>query len=429
MTLARTTASKGAQPRSTHGKTFCEFFAGIGLVREGLAPSGWSCTYANDIDPKKRAMYERRFGTDGHFHLEDVWKTGEILARIVDRPFLATASFPCIDLSLAGHWRGFDGEHSSTFFGFARLLEELGERRPRVVMLENVTGFITSKGGKDFESAVHALAGLGYWIDAFVLDAKFFVPQSRPRVFVIGLHESMGPPMAARKSALDWLADAWTENIDIAHRSVRPPKLVQLMRSIELPTGWTAFNLAIPKAHRPEIADYIDLDDDQDWWDQAAVDKHHNMMNNRHRKAVDLLVAEAKTFVGTIYRRKRTGKTRAEVRFDGMAGCLRTPKGGSGRQIVIAVDRGRLRMRWMSAREYARLQGAEDFPLVDNTIQNLYGFGDAVCVPVIRWIDEQILTPVFEWATASPRNGCGRQSDAGATPQDNAGGQRQKHLA
>ena len=47
---------------TTEGNTFCEFFAGIGLVREGLEPSGWSCVYANDIDPRKQAAYEARFG-------------------------------------------------------------------------------------------------------------------------------------------------------------------------------------------------------------------------------------------------------------------------------------------------------------------------------------------------------------------------------
>ena len=391
------------------GKTFCEFFAGIGLVRDGLAASGWECSYANDIDAKKHELYEGRFGSDGHFHLGDIWNTDEVLVRIPARPFLATASFPCIDLSLAGHWRGFGGEHSSTFFGFSKLLDALGERRPNVVMLENVTGFITSQGGKDFESAVQALADLGYWIDAFVLDAKNFVPQSRPRIFVIGLHESMAPPMALRKSRLDWVADGWTETVQRAHKSIRPQKLVNLMRSIELPTGWVAFDVPFSKGHRPDIAAFIDMDDEQAWWDEAAVSKHHDMMNIRHRKSVDDMLSSGKSFVGTIYRRKRAGKTQAEVRFDGIAGCLRTPKGGSAKQIVIVVDRGRLRMRWMSAREYARLQGAETFPLVANNIQNLYGFGDAVCVPVIRWIDENILTPVFEWES-SQRKEHGRQS-------------------
>ena len=78
-----------------------------------------------------------------------------------------------------------------------------------------------------------------------------------------------------------------------------------------------------------------------------------------------------------------------------MAGCLRTPKGGSARQIVIAVADGTLRMRWMSAREYARLQGADDFPITVGPLQAMYGFGDAVCVPAIEWIDRNILSPLF----------------------------------
>lgn len=289
-------------------------------------------------------------------------------------------------------------------------------------------GPITSQGGKDFESAVRALADLGYWIDAFVLDAKYFVPQSRPRVFVIGLHESLAFPKAFRKSRLDWVADEWTETVERAHKAIRPRKLLALIRSIELPTGWVAFDVPPPKGHRQEIAELIDLDDEQAWWDQEAVAKHHDMMNDRHRQLVDNIVSAGKTFVGTIYRRKRVGKTQAEVRFDGMAGCLRTPKGGSAKQIVIAIDRGRLRMRWMSAREYARLQGAESFPLVANNIQNLYGFGDAVCVPVIRWIDEYVLSPVFEWES-SQREERGRQFNARTAPQNDAGGQRQEHIA
>jgi hypothetical protein len=110
------------------------------------------------------------------------------------------------------------------------------------------------------------------------------------------------------------------------------------------------------------------------------------------RRSVDLLGTAL--FVGTIFSRKRDGRMRAEVRFDGVAGCLRTPKGGSAKQIVITTRGGVLRMRWMSPREYARLQGADDFPLVGTTNQQLFGFGDAVCVPVIKWIDDRVLTPI-----------------------------------
>jgi DNA (cytosine-5)-methyltransferase 1 len=91
------------------------------------------------------------------------------------------------------------------------------------------------------------------------------------------------------------------------------------------------------------------------------------------------------------------------VRFDGLAGCLRTPRGGSAKQVVIVIERGEVRMRWMTPREYARLQGASDYVLPENIIQGLFGFGDAVCVPVIEWIDRNMLTPVFE-ASAEERS-------------------------
>ncbi len=379
-------------------KTFGEFFAGIGLVREGLSASAWECIYANDIDAKKREMYALRFGALQHFHLGDVWDKNQVIARIPIRPFLATASFPCIDLSLAGHWRGFKGEHSSAFFGFAQALAALGDWRPPLVMLENVAGFITSHDGRDFEAVIRSLAELGYFTDAFMLDAKFFVPQSRPRVFVIGLDETLRTGPFIRRSRRDSIADDWTQRVANAPKTLRPPRLIRLMRSIQIPTGWIAFDLKEPASQSRVVGDFIDLDDAQEWWAADAVQKHYDMMSDRHRRVVDQHLASGKDFVGTIFRRKRQGKTRSEVRFDGLAGCLRTPRGGSARQIVIAVQRGRLRMRWMSAREYARLQGADDFPLTGNTIQNLYGFGDAVCVPVIRWIDQQVLTPVFEAA-------------------------------
>jgi DNA (cytosine-5)-methyltransferase 1 len=88
----------------------------------------------------------------------------------------------------------------------------------------------------------------------------------------------------------------------------------------------------------------------------------------------------------------REGAMRSEIRFDGLAGCLRTPKGGSGKQIVIAVQGGKVKMRWMSAIEYAKLQGAPSFNVNFPRNQALTGFADAVCVPVIEWIDKHVLS-------------------------------------
>jgi len=385
-------------------KTFCEFFAGIGLVREGLLASGWSCIYANDISAKKQAMYESHFEGATHFHLGDVWKMEEVVERIIGRPFLATASFPCIDLSLAGHYRGFGGEHSSSFFGFVNVLQALGDRRPPLVMLENVTGFLTSRDGGDFAQAAKTLAGLGYWIDALVLDAKNFVPQSRPRVFLIGVADGLHPPGAVRQTPGQWIPDLWKSKV-AASNSVRSSKLIRLMEKVELATGWIALDVASPPVLKTQLADLADLDDQQEWWNTEEVQRHYAMMSERHKKHVDDLLAEGGRHVGAIFRRGRNHQQRAEVRFDGLAGCPRTPRGGSAKQIIIFVDKGRLRMRWMSAREYARLQGAENFPLDGDKMQLLFGFGDAVCVPVIRWIDAQVLTPIFNKAAAIVQGG------------------------
>lgn len=376
-------------------KPFAEFFAGIGLVHEALKGSGWNCVYANDIDPKKEAMYKGHFGESPYFHREDVWETERIVEEIGQRPFLATASFPCTDLSLAGHWQGFDGDQSSTYFGFIRVLQALGQHKPKLVVLENVVGFLTSKDGADFVRAVSTLAEEGYWIDCLVLDAKSFVPQSRPRVFVVGFHDSLRSRRIIREERDVVFGDAWRCAIDEAG-SLRPDSLVRLMGRTMLPTGWATLALRPPKQVKYALASVIDADDAQDWWDQAATDKHYQMLSDLHRRDVDRRATEGGVHVGTVYRRCRHDQMRAEVRFDNLAGCLRTPRGGSARQIVLVITDGRVRFRWMSPREYARLQGAPDFTLAKNTIQSLFGFGDGVCVPVVRWLDQNVLTPIYE---------------------------------
>ncbi|MBL9164794.1 MAG: DNA cytosine methyltransferase [Planctomycetaceae bacterium] len=380
-------------------KTFCEFFAGIGLVDEALRRSGWHCRYANDIDAKKRQMYEGHYGPSPHYHEGDVWQVDQVLARIPGRPFLATASFPCTDMSLAGKRRGLAGEQSGSLFGFLQVIEQLGDRRPRTLLLENVPGFLTSHDGEDFATAIHALAELGYWVDSFVIDAQWFVPQSRPRMFLVGYQsELLTPPLVVRAADVELGAvdDPWQKAIDRADR-LRPARLRGAMETIEPATGWATIDCGNPRRSPQSISDVIDFGDDQPWWNQTEVDRHYAMMFDRHSRQVELLRAHrGPPLALTAFRRVREGKQRMEVRFDGVAGCLRTPRGGSAKQIVLAIVDGELRMRWMTPREYARLQGAGDYALPTNTIQALFGFGDAVCVPVIEWIDRHMLTPVFE---------------------------------
>ncbi len=382
-------------------KTFLEFFAGIGLVHHGLRLSEWSCLYANDISEKKQAMYLDEFSDATYFHLEDIWQTNRILERIKQRALLATASFPCTDLSLAGHMRGLKGEHSSTLFGFLEVLRRLNleNKMPPIVILENVPGLLTGNKGKDFEETCLAVSRLGYFLDSFIVDAKYFTPQSRPRLFILGILKEGIPPSAI----LEGRQQLWGERIN-ARKKTCTPRLFEAFHTIKLPTGWIALNLPEPLSEQRNLESVIDLGANQDWWSEAEVKKHFDRMSELHHQRVEKMLATKQLWVGTIFRRIREGQTRSEIRFDGLAGCLRTAKGGSGKQIVVIIDGGNIKMRWMSPVEYARLQGVPDFSIRRSRNEAMTGFADAVCVPVIDWISQHALSPIASHLGYSGQN-------------------------
>jgi DNA (cytosine-5)-methyltransferase 1 len=132
------------------------------------------------------------------------------------------------------------------------------------------------------------------------------------------------------------------------------------------------------------------------WWDRKRTDYLLNQTFDRHlRKINELKDLDSYTYL-TAFRRVRNGKSMAEIRFDGIAGCLRTPKGGSARQILLRVGKGEINVRLLTPKECARLMGIGEFNLSGTINEALFGFGDAVCVPVITWIAEHYLNPEFE---------------------------------
>lgn len=377
-------------------KTFLEFFAGIGLVHLALRRSEWRCVYANDISEKKEQMYRDEFPEATYFHRGDIWKTEDVLRHITARAALATASFPCVDLSLAGHMRGLEGKHSGTLFGFVKVMRGLRERglMPPVVMLENVVGLVSGRNGDEFRKTCRAVADLGYYLDAVAVDAKHFVPQSRPRLFIVGTLPENTPDDVL-------VGDEWPAEVAGRDGAVAR-KLYEVMRTTELPTGWVAHRLPQLPLVKNNIASFIDDDDDQKWWSREEVEKHLNRTSEAHYAEMERLRRSGETWVGTGFRRIREGTTRVEVRFDGIAGCLRTANGGSARQIVVLIRDRRLKMRWMTPREYARLQGASEFNIQRGVNQSLTGFGDGVCVPAVEWVDANILSRIYDPADAPP---------------------------
>ncbi len=365
--------------------TVAEYFAGIGLMRLGLERVNWRVVFANDFSPKKFAMYKDAFADKGlHYQVGDIF---DLDVQQVPSTFLATSSFPCIDLSLAGKQNGISGKHSSAFWGFIKILKSQlqNNQAPSLVLLENVLGWLSSNKGEDFRLTIHALNELGYACDVFTLDARHFTPQSRPRVFVIGTrHHTPSEnhaPFLTRSSALapKRLKDVVAAHFDLVWRwnEIPPPPPLNI-NGLE------------------KIIESV-AEDDERWWPDEAVTRHCEMMAAAHRRRVIQLVDSDTISYRTIYRRTRNGKQRAEVREGDTAGCLRTAGGGSSRQIVIAVGQNKIRMRFMTSREYARLQGVPDsYPINVDENQALTGFGDAVCVPLITWIADNILAPLAD---------------------------------
>ena len=164
--------------------TVAEYFAGIGLVRMGLEQQGWRVIFANDSSLKKYEMYSGFFPDAAlHYAVDDIFNLDP---ASVPATLLATCSFPCVDLSLAGNMNGIGGKHSSVFWGFIQILQEQANSAPPLVLVENVHGWLHSNGGKDFRLTVKALNDLGYTCDVIALDSLRFTPQSRPRIFLIG---------------------------------------------------------------------------------------------------------------------------------------------------------------------------------------------------------------------------------------------------
>ncbi|MGD0461368.1 MAG: DNA (cytosine-5-)-methyltransferase [Tepidisphaeraceae bacterium] len=378
--IARSSRRKALQRRPFRA---AEFFAGIGLVRLALEQHGWQVAFANDIDPDKLEMYKANFGVD-HFKLGDIHNLSPNDIPPCD---LFTASFPCNDLSIAGAWEGLSGKESSAFWGLIQILKDMGEHRPPLVMLENVVGFLQSHGGKDFERALLALNDLGYSVDAFILNAIHWTPQSRARLFVIA---KSGKVDSCARMAMD--SDA------------RPDSLVTFINTHQH-IFWDIREL--PKFPKPTRAlkDIVEdlRDDDQHWWSQERAEYFFSQFSERHLMAARLMMGQKTWRYATAFRRVRYGRSMAELRTDGIAGCLRTPRGGSGRQILFKAGKGKYQVRLLTARECARLQGVPDSYKIDVPLnQALFGFGDAVCVPVVAWIAKHYLTPLAIETVAAP---------------------------
>lgn len=377
--------------------SFYEFFAGGGMARAGFG-AGWDCLLSNDFDPKKAASYAANWG-------DDELRVGDVAAlTTTDLPGqadLVWASFPCQDLSLAGAGAGLKGDRSGTFWPFWKLVKALGtaNRAPRLVVLENVCGALSSHDGKDFAAISAALAGAGYRFGAVVINAMHFLPQSRPRLFIVGVHNSIPVPrtLIVGGPKGEWHPPALVE----AHS-----KFSQRSRS-----AWEWWKLPSAPIRTSIFADLVEDEPQGVKWHTAAETKTLlAMMSPRNQEKVEFAKKADRRIVGTIYKRTRADgpnkekMQRAEIRFDDVAGCLRTPSGGSSRQTIMVIEGKRIRSRLLSPREAARLMGLPDSYLLPKNYNEAYHLaGDGVAVPVVRFLAENLLEPLLAAAIATEK--------------------------
>jgi DNA (cytosine-5)-methyltransferase 1 len=372
-------------------RSYYEFFAGGGMARAGLG-QGWTCLFANDIDAKKGASYAANWGNE-HLKIEDV---GALSSKdLPGAANLAWASFPCQDLSLAGSRAGLNGERSGTFWPFWCLVQKLGKegRAPSVVVLENVCGALASHEGKDFAAIGTAIVGGKYKFGAIVIDAVRFVPQSRPRLFIVCIRDGLKIPSGLVASEPD---PSW-----------HPPHLTGAYNKLSprSKAAWIWWRLAAPPAHNATFSELIEDEPQGVAWHTSAETRYLlSLMSPINRKKVEQAKKTGRRIVGGIYKRTRhdeKGKRvqRAEVRFDDISGCLRTPVGGSSRQSIVIVEGKSVRSRLLSPREAARLMGLPDsYKLPQNYNEAYHLAGDGVVVPVVRFLTANILEPLLEAA-------------------------------
>lgn len=355
------------EPVSEHLPTFVDFFAGSGLVTLG-AKHACRPVWSNDICAKKAAIYTANHGSD-HFHLGAI---EQIHGSAIPKADIVWASFPCQDLSLAGKMGGLAASRSGLFWQWLRVLDDMAVK-PRVIALENVVGLLSANGGEDFRILYQALRDRSYKVGPMLLDARHWVPQSRPRIFIVAAQDHIDTT-SLEDNGPNWL---------------HPDPILKAIAPLEEVVYWS---MPRPKKRPKTLTELIEWD--APVFNQERAGALFALVAPKHQELLDRLPSSHRAvFPG--YRRTRSGKQVLELRFDDLSGCLRTAEGGSSCQFLLLHDAGVWKARLITPREAARLMGAPEFFRLSSSYHESYNaMGDAVVVPVVKHLIDYLLSPL-----------------------------------
>jgi len=345
--------------------TFLEFFAGSGLVSHALSPY-FKAVWANDICPKKAAV----FGANHEKAPFDLGSITEVNGKKLPLALLSWGSFPCQDLSLAGNGKGIRAKRSGLVWEWLRVMDEMSARPP-ILVAENVVGLVSANKGTHYRELHKALIERGYKVGAMLLDAVYWLPQSRPRIFVVAVDARLTIPPKLVSTIPTW-----------AH----PPAICNVAKNLD---SWIWWHMPTPEKHRITLSKVVDFS--LPCHDDATSKKNLALIPPEHMRRLE--TSELCVVPG--YKRIRKGKQVLELRFDDVAGCLRTPAGGSSRQYLIIKQGAEWKTRILSPREAARLMGApESFKLPGTFNDGYKAMGDAVAAPVAAYLAKHLLSPL-----------------------------------
>lgn len=312
---------------------FIDLFAGIGGIRLAYQNNGGKCVFTSEWDAYAKKTYEANFG---EVPFGDITKIPE--NTIPDHDILL-GGFPCQPFSIAGvskknslgRAHGFLDETQGTlFFDIARIIKH---KRPKIFMLENVKNLVSHDKKKTFKVIVQTLEKLGYNIHTKVLNGKFYVPQNRERIFIVGFDK-----------------DVFEGN-----------------ETFKFPDPQEA-NFAINEILEPEVDEKYTLSDKLWNYLQEHAKKHKSLGNGFGFGLTDV---------------------------NGISRTLSARYYKDGSEILIPQE-GK-NPRRLTPRECARLQGFPDsFVIPVSNNQAYKQFGNSVVTPLIEAIGKNIVKELFK---------------------------------
>lgn len=308
------------------GFRFIDLFAGIGGLRIAF-DKNWSdglngeCVFTSEIDKFASQTYESNFGERPSGDIT------QITPSSIPDFDLILAGFPCQPFSHAGKKLGFDDLRGTLFFNVAQIIEE---KKPRVVLLENVRGLVSHDKGRTFERILEVLTtDLGYSTFHKVLNAKDFgLPQNRSRIFIVAFRDSV-------------------ENFEFPTPTKSPTKVGDVLIPGSNRSGRYTLSDTLWSSHKRRKADHLAKGNGFGYSLFEGTSQYTSTISARYYK--------------------------------------------DGSEILIA-QRGK-NPRKLTPREAANLQGfPTEFKIPVSDTQAYKQFGNAVAVPVIRAIADKLRT-------------------------------------